>query len=645
METEVLWHAMSALYRRRIGVAEREVLLNKEIDELEDIIGYSEPVTKMGRSQERVVERMRDTSGWTPTPGPLPRGSSFCSDDVALVRRLAQADAIHDSVRAEAHPGTVQAWELGDAAKLTFQRGFPPYWDVPAKPMINERPTRLAAALEAIISRYGRNPPPPKVNPVRRHTNHGGFDQSTSDASALLHAALAAYALASPSSWRARLEEGYEKVARHWDAIPKPHVTLFSRTGPIRKHQPLRARLGGSVVGIGTFKGYAPRRRHVFGPPLACNIMLRSGYDALASVVVNAGLWHGTEDDILLELRRHWALGQVMYNDDISSFDTNVSREDQEALAGAATAKWPQLAHIWDVWLYIEELPVLAGPILAGDIARLHKMRGQTTSGVLFTSLVGTIINFARCIAVRSRMSGHTISETLDAHDAHRHLTMNWGDDTIVGMDGELDTATWDGTSAEMGFPCEIGRGAAFLKKWYTPVRWVPSATRAFQQTVWNEHGGRTGAIEVFGLFARTKHVEYNPTWRHVERYIFDGLEGTALKDWYVHDLRTLRYIVTTPLFQSAFEQDVKAHPFILQDKLVITRASTEAEEIIGYAAAIMGRTPELDSYTNFEKLTAPTLASLDHLATIVANSEATADLPADWTQVLTLLTQRKATP
>lgn len=637
-ETQHAWMQLAALYPRRIGVAAQEVHLSAHFDNLADIIANSEPVSRLGRAQERVIERMRDKSLWTPAPSTLPRGSSFCADDVALVRRIAQAEGVLDAVTAAAQPGNVAAWELGDAKKLTFQRGYPSYWDVPAKPLINVRSTGIATALQAIIARYGANPPPAKVNPVRRHTNHGGFDQSTSDASALLHAAITAYAFADTTNWQNRLEEGYALVASKWSAIEKPHCTEFSRTGPMRKHQALRAEVGGRVVGLGTFQGYAPRRRPVYGPPLSCNIALRAGYDALASIVVNAGLWHGTEDDILVQLRRFWADGQTLYNDDISSFDTNVSRDDQEALAHAATTKWPHLRHAWDAWLYVERLPILAGPILAGEKARLHHMDGQTTSGVLFTSLVGTIINFARCVTIRSVLQKSSIADVLDQHDSGRALTMNWGDDTIISGPADLATTEWDAASAELGFPCELGRGAAFLKKWYTPLRWMPSATRAFQQTVWNEHGGRTGAIEVFGLYARTKGVEHNPLWRAVERYIFDGMKGTSLDEWRVTSLADLRRVVTTPMFMEAFRVDVKAHPFILQDKLIITRASTEAEEVIGYAAALMGRTPELDSYAAIDQLRPPSLTELGHLATLVYNSEAAADLPPKWAAALTLI-------
>lgn len=635
IDLRAVFSGIATLFPRQIGVAEREAKLDDEPDDLDAVLANSEPVTKLGRAQARVIEKMRDRASWTPTPADLPRGSSFCPDDAALARRVTQARAIADTVADSATPGSTANWELGDAKKLTFQRGYPPFWDVPAKPLTNTRRTLLEGALSAIITRYGADEPPPKVNPVRRNTNHGGFDQSTSDASAILHAAIAAYAYAEPSAWQRRLEDAYATAAHWWDAIPTPHVTLFSRKGPIRKHQPLRAEIAGRVFGIGTFVGYAPRCRHVYGPPLACNIMLRRGYDALASIIVNAGLWHGTEDDIALSFAPYWRAGKTFRYDDISSFDTNVSRRDQEAVASAATHKWPHLAHVWQTWLYVERLSVLAGPILAGDVARLHHMDGQTTSGVLFTSLVGTLINFARCVAIRAALEGRTIDDVLRRHDAGEDLTMNWGDDTVITYDGPGDE--WDAASQELGFPCELGHGAAFLKKWYTPGRWVPSAVRAFQQTVWNEQGGRSTTIEVFGLYARTLGVEFNPVWRAVEKYIFDRFPNRALDTWRVKDLATLRAAVQSPAFASSFKVDMKANPFVLQDKLVLSRASSDAEEVLAFAATVLGRPPDIDGYRGLESLTPPSLDQINRLAQGIASSEALDSLPPDWRSAVSL--------
>lgn len=632
---DALASGIAAIYPRQIGVAPREMKLLDEPNALDDVLANSTAVSKLGDAQRMVVERMRDKSNWTPTPEALPRGSSFCPDDATLARRITQARAVASAIETTASPGSISEWELGDAQKLTFQRGYPAYWDVPQKPLVNTRPTRLRDALIAIIERYGADDPPPKVNAVRRGTNHGGFDQSTSDASAILHAAIAAYAQADPHRAWDRLEEAYATAARHWGAIPFPHVTLFSRTGPIKKHQPMYAELGGRVFMIGTYMGYAPRRRHVYGPPLACNIMLRRGYDALASVVVNAGLWHGTEDEIAASFSQYWRDGRRFRYDDISSFDTNVSREDQLALAGAAKAKWPHLGHVFDTWLRVERLPVLAGPMLVGDIARLHNMDGQTTSGVLFTSLVGTLLNFARCVAIRSLVEHRTVGDVLRRHDAGTDLTLNWGDDTVVTFEGKAQD--WNEASLEIGFPCDLGDGAAFLKKWYTPGRWMPSAVRVFQQTIWNEHGGRTPAIEVFGLHARTLGVEANPNWKTVARFIFDGYPNSALDEWHIRSLEDVRRTVLSPRFMSAFRTDIAANPFVLADKLVLSRASSDAEEMLAYAAAVLGREVELDGYRGLEDLAVPTLQQIDTLARGIYASEALVDLPAYWQHAISL--------
>jgi len=485
------------LYRREIGVAER-VVAEREVPMVrQDLLDASVPVHELNAPQRAVVKHARDPAFWEPKPTGLPQGSSFCEDDAALAYRREQALEIRRALEGDVDDFT--SWEFGEARKFTFQRGAMPYWDVPKEPLIRERATGIAAALEAIFAYASGQAIEKQPNPVRRHTNHGGFSQSTSDEDMLLQGMIAAYAV-DGDDWVRRFELAYDAAATSWGGIKAPCITQFSRTGPIRKPQQITSMQTGVATLLGEATGWAPRRRSVKGPPLAANIVLRQGYGRLAGVIVALGLWHGDENEIAREVAQAERAGWTMWHDDISSFDDNVSRDDQEALAVAILRVWPDMKEVVAFWLYAEQLPMFAPPLLAGEQARLYKVNGTTSSGLLWTTLAGTLINVARVVTCHAVMRGLSAKEALtELFLSNPKRAWIWGDDTMLALSADFSTERWDSVSGAAGFPCAVARGAAFLKKWYTTGTWIPSAARVFQQTAWNETGGRSWEISCSG--------------------------------------------------------------------------------------------------------------------------------------------------
>ena len=143
------------------------------------------------------------------------------------------------------------------------------------------------------------------------------------------------------------------------------------------------------------------------------------------------------------------------------------------------------------------------------------------------TAFDGTVINAARVLRCVALATGMTLEATA-ASWGSRWAAFIQGDDTIIGAPaGFIDFDKYEEASAALGYKTKLIDGCVFLMHLIDPStgRFSPLASRVFQQTVFNEYGGRHPSVELFSYMARATpgFIANNPWATRVEEMIKDG--------------------------------------------------------------------------------------------------------------------------
>jgi len=389
-------------------------------------------------------------------------------------------------------------------------------------------------------------------------------------------------------------EHVYHKHNSQFEAISTPHALVFSRTGPTAKAVALWDWQQGNLVHVADGRSIVPRRRAVFGVPAFINMAILGHANNVKYAVMRLP-WcsHPNEAAVFSELEadmRAMGRGARLISDDISGFDQAVRRVHQEGVARHIYSKyWPPATV--DLWLGAQKMGVLSGPITAGARGFLYTrpLGGVTTSGIITTSLDGTLINLGRAItayAHATKTSVHTAFNALLRRDWGLHV---WGDDTVMVVDHTFDDQRYVEKNQAIGFTTTPVDGATFLMKHYDMIQRsvYPLATRVVQQTIWNEKGGRSAAIELLGLYARTAGFEANPLWHDAWGLLMEG----PRPEGYTFETRTqLREIIRDPGFAATLQRDIKASPSITAEWLArAERGHTEDQGLLAWLDALVG--------------------------------------------------------
>lgn len=580
--------SMQAFYTQRIGVQQREwVDLPKPIR----ITAPGEHIADPGPRAGRTLTRHRDMAFLTPKAGPLPRGSSWCSTTAELNMRISQAESWQRTVGIGGL-GALSQIEQELAAKATLQRGGAFGWDtfngglgLPDGEPLDDAFTLIG---DLLSSRFGHLTP--EMSAIPRHTNSGAPSYGMSDADKALHTLMAR----SGATW-SELLTTYKQIAGIMECIPTPHAITFSRTGPTAKLIDVADWDGANLAITSQARSVAPRRRVVFGVPSWVNISILPYANTVKYAVMRLP-WcaHPNELSVYqdLDAAAHFN-GQphVALSDDISAFDLSVRRMHQEGLARHVYARfWPQA--IVEIWLNAQKMPLLSGPLDSVSRGYLyHRERGGvTTSGIITTSLDGTLINLARVITAYARATGRTVRAAWEALLSREWYTKVWGDDTVIIAERNFSVKRYEEASSAIGFKATILDGVTFLMRHYDFYRHAvyPLATRVFQQTVWNERGGRAPEVELLGLYARTTGLEAHPLAREVWDLIKYG--SSTLDAFRVTSRSDLKRILTDPGVRRQLEGALRANQATISDWLGrADRGHTEDSALLAWLTAAFG--------------------------------------------------------
>lgn len=187
------------------------------------------------------------------------------------------------------------------------------------------------------------------------------------------------------------------------------------------------------------------------------------------------------------------------YKSDLSGYDRSVSRSVQLHLVAAKLAKFNQ--RIYD-WYHSEQLPLIL-PSEDRSYATLMSKAGQTSTGLLLTSDIGTYVNtglvllgiYKACKCVNWQQLIGIINEHMDIFIL--------GDDTFICSDIEINAELYNKANAEIGFTSELGPGNSFLSKHMSNDGWHAIESRVRQNSICPEYPEADPIISIIGLAAR----------------------------------------------------------------------------------------------------------------------------------------------
>lgn len=436
---------------------------------------------------------------------------------LAEARSLAKALALDESDHGLPGLGVVESEHY---RKFTVEDGAPRgWWAAPEGMGQGGDHADCSAAFKTVSDWLGEGKAEAVPSSYPLHTNCG-LPMVTSDPLAKVWSALiVAEAGGSPI----RVFDVLEKY-RADGADSRPAIMLFTRTKSTDKLLPEYVKSGGGLKHVANVKGMCAGARQVFGVPSAVNMALQPGANGMKKILFTSAFvsHHGPAEVAhkLATLRQRVAVSTgdrdiAVLEDDISGFDQSVSSEHQRALAAQVYSL--RLSPDWvEGWKMCNRLPVYTPPIQDGWEATAFErpVGGMTTSGMITTTIDGTLINVARIMHCVMRIMGYaSTDEALARLKRYEWAFLAFGDDTLVILPRRyLDADAWRDASAEFGFRCKIREGATFLMKFSTPDgHWMPVTSRIFQRTVGGERPPSDPAPWLAGLLVRSTGVNRNP--------------------------------------------------------------------------------------------------------------------------------------
>lgn len=401
----------------------------------------------------------------------------------------------------------VSVGEHDTIRRLTCQNGFADaaYLKHPSPPAV-PMPAAYRIAVRRLLSRYLQRTPSDEPVPRPPMSTNAGFPLYISGVGAKIISA---------AMWLGDTSSSLKFAADVAGRLGLPVQAALAygyntRTGPTAKAAPLWV-WNNEWIAYEEAVSHAPRRRHVWMGSMVGNLATRMLQQRCkASRRLIPGFYRiGTRDDDMAATMygRMAALGGIMFEADLSGFDTSVPRTLQELVAEELINRWPDLRTDIESWVTFEALPCLyptyAHAMPTAFSGSLVLKNGEISSGQLMTAEIGTIINAAALYYAFEMASGHRADLALDAGDL---IFLIQGDDLLVWTRFSMDPNQFIAAYAELGLKLTILNGRRFLSQHRLPDGSRPLGARIIQQTCFNEHeptGEAMAPINILGLDAR----------------------------------------------------------------------------------------------------------------------------------------------
>lgn len=310
----------------------------------------------------------------------------------------------------------------------------------------------------------------PAVEPalkLKRGTSHGFPSFSSGDIDHVAHLAMA-QEVSGTKDIQALVSEaadiiGFPDLVQ--DGMP---LLIGSRTGPIRKPQDMAAWVLGEAHFTVRTVGIFPRRRMIRIYPTFANEVARYPVMRAIATLKRSLLAHCFAFTTPAVTARRIAHTRAVnrrtstWSDDASNFDDTVDKRLVEQ-ACYAVGFDPFITA-----LAVESVtsPLLGGPLNAGDAASLFRRSKGIASGTIFTTLLGTIINFLCVVDALSLASRRSPASVLLSLASWQELVFIQGDDTLMQV-LDFDHDVYLERMAQLGLSRKLEPYPIFLKTFY----------------------------------------------------------------------------------------------------------------------------------------------------------------------------------
>jgi hypothetical protein len=347
-------------------------------------------------------------------------------------------------------------------AKLTWQQGALPLWGImnwsdTLIAMDDDAAYDLSSSARELLGDFKFSEAKPiATKGYVRHSNHSYPDFQTSDISLKMHALMASLPIQKIRDLEVWLAQLFGLSRCTW---------TYSRSGPIARPQKVPStyeitynestkRHTLSIDWKQETLGLAPRRRVVLGVSSYRNLKLYGMMLELKRYLTYQP-WSaiGKGPDYALTYIRPSPYTTI-FSDDVSGWDQSIGFNLQDRIGSELTQRGlhPELTHFWRE---TEDLEVAIG-IPGGAFIRQNK--GGITSGIITTSVMGTLLNSARVMSVIRRL--HI--------PLHKVRWLVLGDDTLIEVQNEYAKVledNWADINKDLGFKTGLLREYTFLMR------------------------------------------------------------------------------------------------------------------------------------------------------------------------------------
>lgn len=438
--------------------------------------------------------------GWVPAT----LGVDWATPRMSDTSRVAQTVIGALAKLGAARPSLIQQLNFAAVKNYIPEVGYYRGWSYVDR-TFNDAPFEVAGdavdLTRAWLERATREAPPVPAARLKKFTNHGDPTWGSSMVDHAAHLLLASKIRAAGGDPQSTVEF-VDKHANRTGLPDEPVMTTFSRSGMTAKEIPvIDLRADGPYI-IAKSKRIFCRRRCVRGLPTYVNEAIRPGVHRLQRWLKTTPEYgHGAQQ--LMERRIFRAsLGKQVYSDDASQFDLTASADAiacVRKLIGKHMDPVSLAALNWS-----DRIQGLVGPPQVGALAGIQSRKGTVVSGVISTTLEGTVLNYL--VVVDALLASAPKRDQMrDSIKDGSTLILVQGDDSLIMTPFTIDEAKYKERALSLGLTRKLERFPVFLARYYNVEMGVSHniAGRAFVRSLSRERAAAGPYSELMATMIR----------------------------------------------------------------------------------------------------------------------------------------------
>jgi hypothetical protein len=286
--------------------------------------------------------------------------------------------------------------------------------------------------------------------------------------------------------------------------------------------------------------------------------------------------YHTTPEQVAAKAYTLNARGLTPLSDDISNFDDTADLSHLNALYDNVYAHWMP-ASVLSVLRLSTHARLISTPLHSDDIYASYDQIGGIKSGVINTTLDGTLINFACVLQCYAEATGQTIDQAWAGLIAGAWGVFVQGDDTLMFVPASFDGDAYLACAQRLGFKRAFDGFPVFLKRWIDvrAKRTHTLASRALMRSYSAEHPAAGPASTLLSANVRWDGCRLDPTR---DRFFRAALDNAVFQQYGIKNPDDLSRIARLPETIAAAERETRVHRSRDWGRLV--------ESLLGYTGA-----------------------------------------------------------